>query len=581
LAVYRSHELAADDLSLNDLDDGCTNPASRILGWKDKAERQWPCLLIERSEFDKKLESLRKASKELNEQVLALLPKLPRVGEVMPRAQWDDIVMLQGQRAKKLRETVCMGKELGLYQLRPVWLASPTTVSRIFPLQQGLFDVVIFDEASQLPVEYSLPAIYRGKTVIVSGDDKQLPPSKFFTATFSDDGTGQAEEESDEEVNDRLRRVEVKDCTDLLELAAPVFPKVMLNIHYRSRFRHLIDFSNSAFYDGQLSVPVLHPLEKISEFRPLQFCDVNGVYADQSNEQEADAVVKAIRDYWSAKPVEQTSTTGVVTFNLKQAELIEDKLETLAEKDEEFSVKLQQQRNRTKDGEYCGFFVKNVENVQGDERDYMIFSTTFGRNASGRFNRFFGVLGQDGGERRLNVATTRAKTRMIIFSSMPLDEISDNHKSSSPPQSPRDHLQAYLIYAKAVSDRRYDDAQRVLESFGNTQPALQAAQKSSAFIAEVQSFLEQQGWKVERPSSNDAFQFDLAIKRDGAFAIVINCDSPRHADLRFARHREIWRTEVLRSSVKRLHRVWSRAWLTDNESEKRRLAEAVSKAMKG
>lgn len=553
-----------------------------LLGLKDRAEREWPALLIDRSEFDKKLEALRKSNKELHRLVLELAPKLPRPGEIKRRAQWDDIVMLQGPRSKKLRETVGMGKELGLYQLRPVWLASPLTVSRIFPLQQGLFDVVIFDEASQLPVEYSLPAIYRGKTVIVSGDDKQLPPSKFFTAAFSDDDTAQTEDESEDETNERLNQIEVKDCTDLLELAAPVFPKVMLNVHYRSRYRQLIDFSNAAFYESRLSVPVLHPLERISDFKPIQFVEVNGVYSEQTNEHEAEKVVKTLRGFWASTPFEQTPTIGVVTFNLKQAELIEDKLEALAEKDPTFCNALQAQRDRKKDGEHCGFFVKNVENVQGDERDWMIFSTTFGKNARGDFKRFFGVLGQTGGERRLNVATTRSKTRMIIFSSMPLDRISDTHRSASPPQTPRDHLQAYLMYAKAVSDKRYPDANRILASFGHGKEIVSSADRqNSVFVTEVQSFLEREGWKVERPSSNDAFQFDLAIRRDGAFAIAINCDSPRHADLRFARHREIWRTEVLSSSVKRIHRVWSRAWLTDNENEKRRLSEAVSEALKG
>ena len=181
----------------------------------------------------------------------------------------------------------------------------------------------------------------------------------------------------------------MKDCTDLLELAAPVFPKVMLNIHYRSRFRQLIDFSNSAFYEGRLSVPVLHPLEKISEFKPIQFVEVNGVYFEQTNEQEADKVVETLRGFWASTPFERTPTIGVVTFNLKQAELIEDKLEALAEKDPSFCNALQEQRDRKKDGEHCGFFVKNVENVQGDERDCMIFSTTFGKNPQERLQTIF------------------------------------------------------------------------------------------------------------------------------------------------------------------------------------------------
>lgn len=566
---------------------GTTVLREAYLAWRGTAEQERPCLLIERDEFESKVKWLRKACLELGSTVRSLVPTLPHPEQIAPRNRWDDVVMLTGPRAKKLRETVGMGKELGLYQLRPIWLANPDTVSRIFPLQEGLFDVVVFDEASQLPVEYALPAIYRGKMVVVSGDEKQLPPTNFFSAAFEDED---CDDEQDDLNGDELapeaayrgNRREVKDCTDLLELASPVFPKVMLNVHYRSRYRQLIDFSNAAYYESRLSVPVLHPLEKVSEFKPIQFVEVNGVYDNQTNDVEAEKVVKELHRFWTSNSNEQTPTIGVVTFNLKQAELIEEKLEKLAEEDTGFRTALQQQRIRTKDGQRCGFFVKNVENVQGDERDCMIFSTTFGKNLSGTFRRNFGVLGQRGGERRLNVATTRAKERMVIFSSMPLEQISDVRQSLLAPQTPRDYLQAYLMYAKAISESRFDDAKRILAAMGTQHRSPNGhVEICTPFISEVQKFLEQEGWQVERPLANDAFRFDLAIRRthDGMFAIAINCDSPRHSDLRFARHRELWRGDVLRSTVPIIHRVWSRMWLIDSASEKKRLLDAVNNAM--
>jgi len=558
-----------------------------LLAWRAEAERQSPCLLVERDEFDAKVNWLRQACREHGDTARVLIPTLPNPEKIARRNRWDDIVLYTGPRAKKLRETVGIGKDFGLYQLRPIWLANPDTVSRIFPLQEGLFDVVIFDEASQLPVEYALPSIYRGKTIIVSGDEKQLPPTKFFTAGFEDDDDSELidleGDELEQEVLSRSNRREVKDCTDLLELASPVFPSVMLNVHYRSRFRQLIDFSNAAYYENRLSVPVLHPLEKVSEFKPIEFVEVNGIYENQSNEAEAKQVVQTLNKAWSSTSFDRTPTIGVVTFNLKQAELIEDKLERLAEEDEIFRDALQQQRNRKKNGEHCGFFVKNVENVQGDERDCMIFSTTFGRNRAGTFRRNFGVLGQRGGERRLNVATTRAKDRMVIFSSMPLDRISDVKQSLHSPQSPRDFLQAYLMYAKAISDSRFEDAKRILTAFGNTKGStINNAERVGPFVLEVERFLRHQGWHAERPPQTDAFKFDLAIRRPntGMFAIAINCDSPRHTDLRFARHRELWRSDVLRSTVPVIHRVWSRMWLLDSASEQQRLLDAVNQAMR-
>lgn len=589
-----------DDLDAVTIDEAANRMSQTVCrealcAWRARAEQQSPCLLIERDEFDAKVKWLRQSCREHGDTVRSLIPRLPNPERIARRNRWDDIVMYTGPRAKKLRETVDMGKDFGLYQLRPIWLANPDTVSRIFPLQEGLFDVVVFDEASQLPVEYALPAIYRGKTIVVSGDEKQLPPAKFFAAAFEDDDDELSDLEGNEleqEILSRSNRREVKDCTDLLELASPVFPSVMLNVHYRSRYRQLIDFSNSAYYENRLSVPVLHPLEKVSEFKPIQFIEVDGVYDDQSNETEAQKVVKTLHKFWSSNSVNRSPTIGVVTFNLKQAELIEDKLEELAENDEDFRRSLRQQRDREKDGERCGFFVKNVENVQGDERDYMIFSTTFGRNPSGTFRRNFGVLGQRGGERRLNVATTRAKKRMVIFSSMPLERISDVRQSLVAPQTPRDFLQAYLMYAKAISDSRFDDAKRILAAFGNSKGRSGRGDESSStglvassttwpFVLEVQKFLQQHGWEVERPLATDAFKFDLAIRRpkDGMFAIAINCDSPRHRDLRFARHRELWRADVLRSTVPVIHRVWSRMWLVDSENEKQRLLDAVKKAM--
>jgi hypothetical protein len=567
-----------------------------LLGWQAYAEANEPCLLLSRDEMQSRTNRLEEQDNRLLDlnRKLTATPAAPE--RVQPRSRWDDIIMLQGPRARKLRELVELGEQRGLFELCPVWLANPETISQIFPLRQGLFDLVVFDEASQLPVENALPAIYRATRLVVSGDEKQLPPTRFFSSGFADDSE---EDLNEDEVNDEPdliaeavasaeTRRQVKDCSDLLELAkAAGLNHVSLDIHYRSRFRPLIAHSNTAFYQNKLSVPVLHPAEEICRIRPLQFEIVNGTYDSQSNLAEAEAVTMFLQELWcgaGSKDDDDLPTLGVVTFNKTQAELIEDQLDRLSQKDERFQEILERERQRRRNGEDCGFFVKNLENVQGDERDVILFSTTFGRDGSDRFRRSFGALGQKGGERRLNVATSRARDKMVIFCSMPLEEISNAHRQRRSPQEPRDFLQSYLLYASAISAGRLDEAQMLLERMHTSslnRPASTPTRANRYFVQSVESYLRENGLEVEVPTASDAFAFDLAVRHPetGLFALGIECDPPRHADLLHARDREIWRPRVLKSTVPSVHRVWSRLWLLEADRERQRLSDAVRQAL--
>ena len=567
-----------------------------LLGWQAAAEAQEPGLLLSRQDVDRRTKRLAAQDArllELNKRLTAT-PAAPE--QVQPRPCWDDIVMLQGPRARKLREVVELGEERGLFELCPVWLANPETVSQIFPLRQGLFDLVIFDEASQLPVENALPAMYRGNRVVISGDEKQLPPTRFFSSGFADDSD--EEISADEEVEDpdviaeaqnavETRR-QVKDCGDLLQLASAAgLTHVSLDIHYRSRFRPLIAHSNAAFYQNKLSIPVLHPADEIRRTRPLQVEMINGIYANQSNRDEAMAVVDFLNDLWcgpQAGEPEALPTVGVVTFNKNQADLIEDLLDRCSLGNPRFQQVLERERQRRFNEEDCGFFVKNLENVQGDERDWILFSTTFGRDESERFRRYFGALGQKGGERRLNVATSRARDKVVIFSSMPIEEISDAHRQRKTPQQPRDFLQSYLLYAQAISEGHIDEAELLLTRLQRSKTSQSAAIGSRSkrfFVQCVAEYLHKKGLAVDFPSAVDAFTFDLAIRNPetGLFALGIECDPPRHPDLVHARDREIWRPQVLKNSLPHIHRVWSRLWLAEPSREQRRLSDAVRRAL--
>ncbi len=319
--------------------------------------------------------------------------------------------------SKSLREAVDLSWDKGLPVLRPCWLVSPSAASQLFPLEHGLFDLVIFDEASQCPVEQAIPAIYRGKNVLVSGDEKQLPPTTFFSA-----GAGMEEDEIDEsEMQADNNPVEVQrrrehraeeealmGCTDFLEAAIGKLKQLYLCVHYRSDHPALIEFSNRAFYKGQLEAPPARTIS-IAGARPIQYHAVNGVYADRTNSEEGKQVIALLKRFWSIAA--GSPTLGVVTFNQAQRELIEDLIENECHNDESFNLRCGEERSRKESNQDVGFFVKNLENVQGDERDVMLFSTTFGKDGQGRFFRRFGPVGIAGGHRRLNVAVTRAKSR--------------------------------------------------------------------------------------------------------------------------------------------------------------------------
>jgi primosomal replication protein N'' len=351
-------------------------------------------------------------------------------------------------------------------------------------------------------------------------------------------------------------------------------------VHYRSAYRELIAFSNASFYGNRLSVPVRHPDEVVRRIRPIEVVRSDGVYKDQSNLKEAADVVRYLAGMWrSASP----PSVGVVTFNRKQADIIEEALEDHAEDDRAFRDSLMRERERTEDGEDMGFFVKNVENVQGDERDVIVFSSTFGRNGQGAFSRHFGVLGQAGGERRLNVAVTRARKKVVLMTSMPVEEISDMLSTRRPPAIPRDYLQAYLEYARTVSDGAADSGRALLGRLVTERAAEhdRGVSERDGFSDAVQEFLRGNGWKCVEAHDGGAFGLDFAIEdpRSGLYALGIECDAPRHRILETARAREVWRPRVLRHAVPHVHRVSSYDWLHTGDAERARLQSAVKKAL--
>ena len=558
------------------------------LAWKARLEKNNPALIYEQSQIEAKIKALKDADsimKKLNKEYLTSGISMR---EISSRQKWEDITRLNGPRSLRLREFIDRGIDLGLFELRPIWLMNPEVASRLLPNNRAMFDYVVFDEASQMPIELALPTLYRGRCAIISGDEKQLPPSAFFSGQIENDEQEdlddlfQNENLNEDELaalDEAWNRKEIKDCPDLLALGRSVLPNSLLQVHYRSNYRELIAYSNAAFYGNRLNVHVQHPDNEILRVKPIEVIRVDGVYQEQTNSDEADEIVQLLQNYWQ-KP--QRPTIGVVTFNIKQAKLIEERLEALAENDSVFKSAYLHELNRQEAGEDMGFFVKNVENVQGDERDIILFSTTFGKNSLGQFRRNFGVLGQNGGERRLNVAISRAREKILLVTSMPVDAISDLFYTQRKPETPRDYLQGYLKFAEFLHQGDFIQASDLLRKVQTIPSEIdKKLDKKDGFKRIVENHISDLGYSVEYQNDGSAFAIDFAIRhpKTGLYGIGIECDAPQHQLLNHARDREIWRNEMLTKSLYKVHRVSSYGWYHARHDEQDALREAIEQAL--
>jgi superfamily I DNA and/or RNA helicase len=309
--------------------------------------------------------------------------------------------------------------------LIPCWLMTPDMVSAIMPLERAMFDLVIFDEASQCFSERGLPAIYRAKQLVIAGDDKQLQPFDLGRIRFVSDT--EEEEDTDEVV--------ALEARSLLELSRQFLSGDMLRTHYRSRSLDLISFSNVQFYEGKLqTIPHFHTIQE--QVRGVQWIKVPGVLKDSTNHIEAEKAIQVVLDLVRAGE----TSLGIVSFNAAQQELITDLLRLRAQQEQITLPK--------------GLFVKNIENVQGDERDIIVLSITYAKDDKGVFRRHFGDLSLAGGENKLNVAVTRARKQIYVISSISGGDINSESLANQGPKL----LEAYLRYAEQVSVGSFEEA---------------------------------------------------------------------------------------------------------------------------
>ncbi|WP_235042121.1 DUF4011 domain-containing protein [Vreelandella profundi] len=410
--------------------------------------------------------------------------------------------------------------------LAPCLMMSPLSIAQFLSPGQALFDVVIFDEASQITVWDAVGSLARGKQVIVAGDPKQMPPSNFFGRS-DDDPDGDVDGEGDLE-------------SILDELMGASIPLRVLNLHYRSRRESLIAFSNSRYYDNSLvtfPAPV-HPDKGVSLVRP------EGFYARgkaRHNQGEAKAIVsEIIRRLTSEDAAARRQSIGVVTFNTEQQSLIEDLLDKARGEDPSIEWAFS-------DDELEPVFVKNLETVQGDERDVILFSITYGPDESGHVTMNFGPLNRNGGERRLNVAMTRARSEMVVFSTLAPERIDLSRTS-----------------ARAVADLKHflEYAERGASALGAAVHG-SIGDFESPFEVAVARGLREKGWIVHPQIGVSAYRIDMGIvhpDKPGVYLAGIECDGAMYHSSVYARERDKVRQSVLEGLGWTLFRVWSTDW---------------------
>lgn len=463
----------------------------------------------------------------------------------------------RGEKAMRLRQAILSGNAIEggdpLFDLRPVWLASPEATAQIFP-RCPIFDLVVFDEASQCRIEEALPVLLRGQRVLIAGDPQQLPPTRFFESQAA------VAEEDEVEDGQELFERQQSEVEDLLSAALNLsIEQAYLDVHYRSQNADLIEFSNVHFYNSRLVPLPLHPSRCSSE-PPITLTAVGGIYEQRVNLKEAEAAVSLVRRLLDrAEP----PSIGIACFNLGQRDAIIHALDDAAEEDAVFAERLELAKTRQGEGAFEGLFVKNLENVQGDERDHIIVSTTYGPDPAGRFYRRFGPLAQAGGGRRLNVLFTRARQHIHLLTSIPPEA----YRTLPPVEAGTKPnggwlLLSYLSFAEALA-KKYEAAPAAQDD----RPLLGAKRPILRLASRLQQRLSAQGFVVMGPWGTAGLGADLEVSDGQERSLLLECDVPRYERATDPLEWDVFRHGVLNRQGFTLSRVLSPRLLRDFDGE--------------
>ena len=392
-------------------------------------------------------------------------------------------------RTKKSLRDIAQHPSKILYDFFPIMFVNPTTAAQLFPMERGFFDVVLFDEASQIRLEDSYSILLRGKQQLVAGDHKQLSPTNYFKP--------------------QLKSISKKEPTPLPEslffyCQSIPFKDFYLDVHYRSQNPDLIQFSNHAFYSQRLM-----PMPAKKKYTAIEFFNVEGNFINRTNKREAEKIV----DYLEKKVASKRSI-GVATFSLSQQDAILNLIDKRTRKNPSFSRKMKALKKR-------GFFVKNLENIQGEERDLILISSTYGRGKDNKFRAFLGQINNSlRGKKMLNVLVTRAKIKMVIFNSVPLD-ILEKYKLYLENEGLQGKalFYTYLSYAKAVNDNNHEMITSILHDLAKEKRVdfdnQQDQRKLNKFNSYLVDELHKENIKIATFTTNfklGGFNYDLLLQ---------------------------------------------------------------------
>ena len=432
----------------------------------------------------------------------------------------------------------------------PVIITTPEVCSNLFPLQKDFFDVVIFDESSQLRVEDSIPALMRGKKRIVSGDTKQLPPPNFFS---------------------KARNIPFLKPSLLEFCVDQKFDEHYLDIHYRSKHPFLIEFSNHAFYNSRLI-----PIPPKYNYNPIEYYEFDGVFDSGINKIEAQFLLNYLVKFDDLK-----ASIGIATFNVLQRDYILDLIDLKSKESFEFYSKMQIFRMN-------GFFVKNLENIQGEERDYIFISTTYGKSHSSKFKQSYGPINsKKKGHKLLNVIITRAKYKLIVLSSIPKKNILNGLKSLELNQinKGKDIFYGFLNYAKSISEEDEKSRETILKILKSNNSSVNKLDKkndqktlktfSNYLITKIQLITGKE-LKYENDFSLGGFTYDILLF-NSKFSILIDINGKvLHGDYEDYLY-DIKRCEIAKNNNYRYYRLWASNLKNNSDQELNKLFDIIKK----
>lgn len=476
----------------------------------------------------------------------------------LPQGALGEMRVIRGEIGKRrahmaLRKLFRMAG-MAIQRIKPVLLMSPISVAQFLPPGTLQFDILLIDEASQVRPEDALGAIARAKQIVVVGDKKQLPPTSFFDRLMGEEEESEAEEGEEDLLEGAAHLGSLESVLTLCE--ARGLGSRMLSWHYRSRDPSLIQVSNREFYGDELVLPP-SPNQRDPAYG-MQFHRVAGVYdrgGKRDNRIEGEAVVAAVAKHARQYP---DLSLGIVTFSFAQRNLITELLEFARRSDPRLDAFLQE-------GKAEDVFVKNIENVQGDERDVILVTVGYGPAMPGGklSSMSFGPVNSEGGERRLNVLFTRARIRCEIFASFDPGDIDVSRTRGEGPRV----LKRFLEFAKSGDLH---------------EPSVTGEGAETAFEADVADVVRSIGFLADPQVGSAGFRVDLGVRhadRPGKYLLAVECDGATYHSALWARERDRLRQEILEGLGWRFHRIWSTDWFYRRAQEIERLRDALNAAL--